>query len=62
MGEMHKGLVEIQTEELSQGTLEASLASINDLTTQPENLDDTRMSEVTAIMKKRDRQAHACRN
>ena len=55
MDEVHKGL---QAEgRTSQERLEASLATINDLIRQRENLADTRMSEKSAIMKEKDRQA-----
>ena len=59
MDEMRKGLLEIQAEgRQSQGRLEASMASLNDLIKQRENKADTRMAEMSAVMKERDRQAH----
>ena len=58
MDEMRKGLLEIQAEERqSQGRLEASMASLNDLIKQRESIADTRMAEMSAVMKERDRQA-----
>ena len=58
MDEMRKGLLEIQAEgRQSQGRLEASMASLNDLIKQRENMADTRMAEMSAVMKERDRQA-----
>ena len=58
MDEMRKGLLEIQAEgRQSQGRLEASMASLNDLIKQRESIADTRMTEISAVMKERDRQA-----
>ena len=58
MDEMRKGLLEIQAEgRQSQGRLEASMASLNDLIKQRESIADTRMAEMSAVMKERDRQA-----
>ena len=58
MDDMRKGLLEIQAEgRRSQGRLEASMASLNDLIKQRENMADTRMAEMSAVMKERDRQA-----
>ena len=58
MDEMRKGLLEIQAEgRQSQGRLEASMASLNDLIKQRESIADTRMAEMSAVMKARDRQA-----
>ena len=58
MDEMRKGLLEIQAEgRQSQGRLEASMASLNDLIKQRENMADTRIAEMSAMMKERDRQA-----
>ena len=58
MDEMRKGLLEIQAEgRQNQGRLEASIASLNDLIKQRENLADTRMAEMSVAMKERDRQA-----
>ena len=59
MDEMRKDLLEIQAEgRLNQGRLEASMAFLNDLIKQRENLADTRMAEMSAVMKERDRQAN----
>ena len=59
MDEMRKGLLEIQAEgRRSQGRLEASMASLNDLIKQRGNIAETRMAEMSAVMKERDRQAH----
>ena len=56
--EMRKGLLEIQAEgRQNQGRLEASMASLNDLIKQRENMVDTRMAEMSVVMKERDRQA-----
>ena len=58
MDEIRKGLMEIQVEgRQNQGRLEASMASLNDLIKQRENLADTCMAEMSAVMKERDRQA-----
>ena len=58
MDEMRKGLVEMQMEgPISQGKLESSIASINDLFKQREGVTEKRMSEMAAIMTERDRQA-----
>ena len=58
MDEMRKGLLEIQAEgRQSQGRLEASMASLNDLIKQRESIADTRIAEMSAVMKERDRQA-----
>ena len=58
MDDMRKGLLEIQAEgRRSQGRLEASMASLNDLIKQRENMADTRMAEMSAVMKERYRQA-----
>ena len=55
MDEMRKGLLEIQAEgRQNQGRLEASMASLNDLIKQRENVVDTRMSEMSAVMEERD--------
>ena len=59
MDEMRKDLLEIQAEgRQSQGRLEASMASLNDLIKQRENMADTSLAEMSAVMKERDRQAH----
>ena len=59
MDEMRKSLLEIQAEgRQNQGRHEASMASLNDLIKQRENMADTRMAEMSAVMKERDRQAH----
>ena len=59
MNEMRKSLLEIQAEgRQSQGRLEASMASLNDLIKQRENMADTRMAEMSALMKDKDRQAN----
>ena len=59
MDEMRKGLLEIQVDgRLNQGRLDASMASLNNpWIKQLENLADTRMAEMSAVMKERDRQA-----
>ena len=58
MDEMIKGLLEIQAEgRQNQGRLEASMASLNDLIKQREDMADTHMAEMSAVMKERDRQA-----
>ena len=58
MDDMRKGLIELQEDGcMSEGRLEASIVSINDLIRQLENPADTRMSKMSAIMKERDRQA-----
>ena len=58
MDEMRKGLLEIPAEgRQNQGRLEASMASLNDLIKQRENLAHTRMAEMLAVMKERERQA-----
>ena len=50
--------MEIQAEGRQyQGRFEASMTSLNNLIKQRENLADTRMAEMSAVMKKRDRQA-----
>ena len=59
--EMRKGLLEIQAEgHRSQGRLEASMASINDLIKQRESLAVTRMSEMSTIIRERDHQVDEC--
>ena len=56
MDDMRKGLLEIQAEGREhQGRLEASMASLNDLMKQRENMADNRMAEMSAVMKERDR-------
>ena len=61
--EMRKGLIHTREEKrMSQGILEASMVSITDLIRQRETLADTRMTEMSAIMKEWDRQADARSN
>ena len=56
MDEMRRGLLEIQAEGRQYHVrLEASRASLNDLIKQRENLADTRVAEMSAVMKERDR-------
>ena len=58
---MRKGLLEKQAEgRQNQGRPEASMASLNDLIKQQENLADTLMAEMSAVMKERDRQTDEC--
>ena len=57
MNEMRTELVELEMEgRFDQNKLESSIASISDLIRQRENLVYVRMSEMTAVMKERDRQ------
>ena len=57
MKEMRTELVELKMEgRFDQNELESSIASISNLIRQRENLVYVRMSEMTAVMKERDRQ------
>ena len=52
------GLIEIKMEgRISQGKLESSIASINDLVRQRDGLTKRRITEMTSIMEQRDLQA-----
>ena len=55
---MHKRHLEIQTDgRMSHGRWESSIASIDDLIKQREDLTNTRVSEMIVMMIERDRQA-----
>ena len=55
MDQMRKELMDIQAEgRMSKGRLEASVTSINDLIRQRENLADTRMSEMSVVMREKE--------
>ena len=59
MDEMRNGPLEIRAEgRLNQRRLEASMASVNDLIKQRENIADTRIAERSAVMRERNRQAN----
>ena len=53
MDEMRNGFLEIQAEKRqNQGRLEASMASLKNLIKQRENLADSRIAEMSVVIKK----------